>query len=221
MRVRHSAPLLLALLLSGCRTLPRTGPASMEPGDVGWEAALLESSRRVEPYDGMDRQADLRATLITPRLRRAFLVERARFHGRFAEQAQRELLGMGSADEGVDRTPLARPPGEDQILVFVAFYAADLKHRDLASHTTIWDTHLVRGTTRVAPLAIEPVRLSPAVRELFSYVDRFDDVYLLRFPLVDPASATALLAPGADPLTLEVNSAVAEASVSWSLFPAH
>lgn len=210
------------LAAAGCASLPAGGPVEVAPATTAttWDAELARATRRVEPYQWAMRQADLRATLITPRLRQAFLTERSRFHGRFARDAATELLAMGVVDEGVDATAIDRPKGEEQILVFVAFYAADQKNRDLAITGSIWDVALVRGGARVKPMAIEAVRSSPAVSQVFPYVDRFDDLYLLRFPLVDPATGAAPLAPGTEPLHLEIASALATCDVSWSLVDA-
>jgi hypothetical protein len=196
--------------------MPSTAPAALAPAAAGWESALAEATRRVEVYDGAMRQADLRAALLTPRLRKAFLDDRARFHGAFAAQAQREWIAMGNPDEGVDAPMRAGPPGDGDVLVFVAFYAADQKNRSLATRTSIWDVALVRGDHRVRPTTIDDVRWSPAVAEVFPFVDRFDDLYLLRFPGVAPGGA-AVLAEG--PLSLQVRSALADCVVGWTLSP--
>lgn len=222
---RRSRLLTIALALvvaGGCATVPSSGPVDLAPSTstTSWDDELARATRRVEPYEWAMRQADLRATLITPRLRKAFLTERTRFHGRFARDAATELLAMGVVDEGVDATAIDRPKSEEQILVFVAFYAADQKNRDLAITGSIWDVALVRGGQRVKPLAIEAVRSSPAVSQVFPYVDRFDDLYLLRFPLVDAATGAEPLSPGAEPLHLEIASALATCDVSWSIVDA-
>lgn len=213
---------LSALALGlGCATpWPREGGVTLAPpsSPSTWEPELLAATRRVEPYEWTMRKADLRATLITPRLRKVFLDERARFHGRFADETQQELIGLGSADEGVDaKKTLSKPETEEQVLVFVAMYAADQKNRDLSASYTIWDTHLVRGDKKVKPLSVENVKASPAVAEVFPYIDRFDDLYLFRFPLVEASSGTAVLAPGPEELRLEVKSALADCVVSWTL----
>ena len=57
---------------------------------------------------------------------------------------------------------------------------------------------------------------SPAVAAIFPYVDRFDDLYMVRFPLVD-AEGRSFLAPGPEPLRLEVKRALADCSLSWTL----
>jgi len=219
---------VVALVASCATAVPQGGALVVTPrakvtpatadGTV-WTAEVQAATRRHEPYSYTMRLADLRATLVTPRLRQAFAHERERFHGRFAKDATRELLHFGTVDEGVDAEKvIARPESEEQILVFVAFYAANQKYRDLSTKGSIWDTTLRRGSgPRVRPVAIESVRLTPAVIELFPYVDRFDDLYLVRFPSVDRESGAGLLAPGDAALHLEVASAVATCDVSWTL----
>lgn len=212
----------LALHLGCASTWAASGPVTVGPSASAsaptgsWAEELALATRRHEPYVYASRQADLRATLITPRLRRAFAVERDTFHGRFAGDASRDLMAFGSVDEGVDAAKvIARPEGEEQVLVFVAMYVADQKNRDLAIKGTIWDTVLIRDGRRIKPIAIDVVRQSPAAAAIFPYVDRFDDLYLLRFPLNDVATGASLLAPG--PVELEIASAIARCSVSWTL----
>ncbi len=193
---------------------PPSHDAAGTPSD--WDAVLLEHTRRSEPYDWAMRTADVRATLVTPRLREAFLANRERFHGRFSQQTAHELIAMGVVDEGVDAQMKSHADAEEQVVIFVAMFVADQKNRDIAASYTIWDTELVRGTTHVKALKIEPVRMSAAVREIFSYVDRFDDLYIVRFPL-QSARGVGFLAPGAEPLRLQIRSTVAHADMQWDI----
>ena len=213
---------VVLLLQVGCAsTYAAGGPVALVPSPstaptANWNDELALATRRHEPYLYAVRQADLRATLITPRLRGAFAAERAHFHGRFAADTSRDFLSFGTVDEGVDAPKvIARPEGEEQVLVFVALYVANQKNRDLAVKGTIWDTVLIREGRRIKPLAIEFVRQSPAVAEMFPYVDRFDDLYVLRFPLNDVATGASVLQPGE--LQLEIASAIARCAVSWTL----
>lgn len=211
---------------AGCTTPraagDRTGPVSITPGATAartqseWVQIVEEHSRRVEVYDIPIRQLDLRATLVTPRLRKAFLDAREEFQGRFSKRTALDLVALGDPDEGVDAVMRPGPEAEEQVLVFVAMYVTDQKNRDISASYTIWDTRLVRGAAAVEPVAIETLRNTPAVVDMFPYVDRFDDVYLLRFPLVDFEGRT-FLSPGGEPLRLEVKSALAEAAVEWTL----
>jgi hypothetical protein len=214
---------LSAGALWGCAAPRQTGPVSIaaapEPArDAGkaWQEIVREHSRRVEVYDWAVRQADLRATLVTPRLRRAFLLAREGFQGKFSQETARDLVALGSADEGVDAAMRPGPEAEQQILVFVAMYVTDRANRDIAASYTIWETRLVRGSASVAPLAMDTIRNTPAVMDVFPYVDRFDDLYLLRFPLTD-LEGRSFMTPGGEPLRLEVKSALAEAVVEWTL----
>ena len=201
-----------------CVTIPRTGAVHLAPTpDSSWTDEVNAATRRTQPYAHLTvREADLRATLITPRLRKAFLDHRSEFHGGFAREMAQDLVQMGSADEGVDAPAKSRPDAEEQVLVFVAIYATDQKERDLAARNSIWDTKLVRDGAAVKPIKIETLKLSPAVNEVFPFVDRFDEVYLLRFPLVDAQGHSFLTAGGA-PLRLEIKSAEADAVVEWQL----
>jgi hypothetical protein len=101
------------------------------------------------------------------------------------------------------------------VLVFVAFYASDPKNRLLATHSSIWDVALTTRRGRVAPTAIDVIRSSPAVVDVFPWIDRFDDLYLLRFARSDPSGAPLLGA--SENLSLQVRSALADCAVSWSL----
>lgn len=105
---------------------------------------------------------------------------------------------------------------EEQVLVYAALFVRETRFRDLGTSTTIWDVQLVRGDTRVSAIAYEPLRFSPALEELLPYVDRFDEVYLLRFPLV-ARDGTPLLSPGDPPLRLEVRSALGDLVAEWTL----
>jgi hypothetical protein len=206
------------LTTAGCFGPRSEGPVKLTPQSESteWSNTLAEHTRRAEPYRWAMRQADMRATLVTPRLRAAYVRHRSEFHGQFAEKTERELVAMGEADEGVDAAMKPGPDAEQQVVVFVAMYVADQKNRDIAASYTIWDTQLARGDAVVKPLKIETVRSSPAVSAIFPYVDRFDDLYLVRFPLVD-AQGVPLVSPGGEPLELQVKSALADARVAWSL----
>jgi hypothetical protein len=209
----------LFVLLASCSTLtpaPQEGVTSLSPKGESWNDALLECTRRHEDYNWAMREADLRATLITPKLRAAFLKEREEFHGKFAEKTHQELVGLGDPDEGVDAPMKPAPDSEQQIVIFVAMYVADQKNRDLSASYTVWDTYLVRGNARVKPIKVENIKSSPAVMDVYPYVDRFDDLYMFRFPTVDD-KGQPLFAPGKDPLRLEVKSAWAETVVEWTL----
>lgn len=222
---KNTRTLLVVMLLSlasGCATPQQTGAleiAEPVPRDGGelWEEVVREHTRKVEVYEWAIRQVDLRATLVTPRLRTAFIAAEERLHGSVAEEVEDDLLRLGAPpDEGVDAPMQSGPRAEDEVILYVCFYVADQKNRDLAAGYTIWDTELVRGAARVEPLSIEPMKYSPALAALLPHADRFDEIYAMRFPLVDARTGVAMTAPGPEPLRLEVKSAIANAIVSWT-----
>lgn len=205
----------LGLLALSCSTLPSAGSVSAapatSPAEGAWAGVLAEHTRQAESFDWMVRQADLRATLVTPRLRKAFLDARDSFHGKLAAEFQTELVGMGEPDEGVDAPMKAGPDAEADIVVLVALYVTDQKNRDISASYTIWDTTLVVGGQRLKARKMETLKNSPAAAEVFPFIDRFDDLYLLRFPGPLPA--------GGGTLRLELGSALASPAVEWTLRP--
>lgn len=212
------AGVLFALFAVSCAAGPRgAGSVSIAPKEkLAWTDAIAEATRRDEPYDWAVRQADVRATLITPRVRKAFIDARADFHGKFIDETARELVELGEPDPGVDVESRPRPESEEQVIFFVAMYVTDQKNRDISAGYTIWETLLQRGDAIAAPIKIDVVRSSPAVSGVFPYADRFDDLYFVRFPLTD-AEGRPFLSPGPEPLRLLIKSALAEATLEWTL----
>lgn len=219
--------LAVSLVLSlsfagGCGTLHQTGaleiaqPVPQDAGE-GWEQVVSEHTRKVEVYRWAIRTIDLRATLVTPRLRTAFIAAEDRLHGDAADQMRQDLVNLGAPpDEGVDAPMLSGPGAEQEVIVYAAFYVADQKNRDLAAGYSIWDTTLVRGAATVEPISIETLKYSPSLVALLPHVDRFDEIYAIRFPMTDARTGTAMMAPGDEPLRLEVRSAIGNAIVSWT-----
>ncbi|OGQ12455.1 MAG: hypothetical protein A2138_06265 [Deltaproteobacteria bacterium RBG_16_71_12] len=214
---RAATGLLCAALLGtlagapACSSIPHTGPVTAAPGAGDWRTVLAEHSRQAESFDWLVRQADLRATLVTPRLRKAFLDARASFHGQLARELEVELVGMGAPDEGADAPMRTAPASEGEIVLLVALYVTDQKNRDISASYTIWDTELVIGDQRIRPTKMETLRNAPAAAEVFPFIDRFDDLYLLRFPGPLPAAG--------GPIRLELRSALADPTVEWQLAP--
>ncbi len=212
---RSKLAVTLALaLVSGlaCSSIPKSGPVHAAPAaDAAWPTVLAEHTRQAESFDWLVRQADLRAVLVTPRLRKAFLDARGEFHGKLAGELQTELVGLGAPDEGVDAPVRPAPQAEEQIVVLVALYVTDQKNRDISAGYTIWDTELVMGAQRVRPTAMETLRNSPAAADVFPFIDRFDDLYLVRFPGPLPG--------GGGPIRFELSSALATTVVEWQLSP--
>lgn len=183
-----------------------------------WHDVVDEHLRRDEAYDWFLRTADLRAVIVTPRLRQAYAKVRTEFEGRFADEMEQELLHLGKKpDEGVDAPMVSGPKTEEEVLVFVAMYVTDRVNRDLSASYGVWDTELVKGDARVRAAKFESVKESPAVIDLFPFLRKADDLYLVRFPLVDPKTGTSFLDPRGPPVELRVTSAIADCIVAWDL----
>ena len=217
-RLFLSALLALSTAVVSCASgAPKNGTVAIAPRDKSvWRTTFDQHTRRDQSWDWAVRQADARATLITPALRKAFLEARPEFQGRFAEETERELVALGEPDPGVDVESRPKPESEEQVIFFVAMYVTDQKNRDIGASYSIWNTTLTRGAANVRPLKIETVKASPAVMDIFPTADRFDDLYLVRFPLVDSAGKP-FLSPGGEPLTLRIESALAKLEMQWTL----
>lgn len=211
-----AAALFVAAALS-CTT--SKGAVSLNtPDNPSWSEEVKSHTRRAQTYNIPDLVAEIDATLVTPRLRSAFIHDREKFHGRVANELEMELLAMGRRpDEGMDRPVLTHAASEEQVLVIVTFFVADQRYRDLAASYSVWDTTLVRGKASVKPLRVEELRNDVSTAALFPHTDRFDKVYLLRFPLVDLKTGAPMLSPGGDPLSLQVHSALGDLDAEWTL----
>ena len=207
------------LALSAC--LPSKGPVQFHgtaPKANAWDKVVFEHTRRDTLNYFHHRTADVRATLVTPRFRQAFLLERQRLHGAMADEFANDLINLGSPpDEGMDAPDKSRPNAEEQITFYVSLYTHDKRYRDLAAHDTIWQLYLEKGNTRVKPESISTLRFSPGLKEILPHADRFDDHYIVRFPFVDSETGTAFFAPDQKPLTLFIGSAMGESRLSWTL----
>lgn len=222
MSLRPLSVVAVLLLGASCTTMPRTGeleiaaPVPRERADA-WEQVVHEHTRQVEVYHWAVREVDMRATLVTPRLRSAFIAAKERLHGRAAHSFAADLVRLGAPpDEGVDAPMLSRPKAEEEVVIYMAFYARNRAYRDLAAGYSIWDVELVRGDTRVRPLRLRQEAYSPALKALLPHIDNFDDVYVARFPLVDPITGAPMFSTDGPPLRLEVKSAIGYAIVEWS-----
>jgi hypothetical protein len=221
--VRHALALLVVVLALGAAPAchKRSGPVNMVApvsAPSAWDSVLKEHTRRSQSYVIPSLEVDMRATLVTPRLRSAYIAARERFHGQVGEDLADELGGLGKKpDEGVDGKMMSGPDSEQYVLVFVAIFVRDARYRDLSVTSSIWDVKLSRATAAVAPDRVERMRVDPALTGVFPYVDRFDQAYLVRFPLIDMTTGAAMLSPGGAPVKLTVASALGTVSTEWTL----
>lgn len=223
MTVRHAPALLVAVLAlaSGAACQKASGPVNMVSpvsAPSAWDNVLKEHTRRSQSYFIPSLEVDLRATLVTPRLRSAYIAARDRFHGQIGDDLAAELGALGrKPDEGVDGKMMSGPDSEQSVLVIVALFVRDVRYRDLSVSSSIWDVTLARGDAVVEPTHIERLRVDPGLQGVLPYVDRFDQAYLVRFPLVDMTTGTAMLSPGGAPVKLTVASALGTTRAEWTL----
>ncbi len=219
-RARLVAGGLLLALVVACATAK--GPVKMTEGVSAagaWHRVLEEHTLRAQLWYGLVfHSADIDCTLVTPRLRSAFIADRDRFYGEIADDLAADLQNLGKRpDEGYD-APMARAPvAENEIVIYAALWAADTDFRDLGTDYTAWTIQLKRGPAMVIPREIDKLRNNEALAAIMPHVDRFDNVYVLRFPMVDADTGTAMFTPGGEPLHLEVKSALGVATFEWSL----
>jgi len=211
--------LSLLLVLGSC--LRSSGPVIVQgppPKPGSWEKIVAEHTRRDTLNYFHLRTADVRATLVTPRFRSAFLSARSRLHGSIANDFARDLVALGAPpDKGLDAPEQFRPNAEEQILIYVSLYTHDKRYRDLAAHDTIWEIFLKRGEANVKPQSIESIGFSPALQALLPHSDRFDENYIVRFPLVDPISGVSLFQYDMKPIRLFIASVLGETELKWRL----
>jgi hypothetical protein len=213
----RAAAVLALLCAAGCATSSGPVPVSKPAGDLAWADVVAEHTREDDAWHYAVRQADLRATLVTPRLRGSFAAHRGEFQGKPATEFE-ELLLLAEPPKDLrkDELPEAEQP-EAQVIVFACLYVTDLVNRDIAAGYSEWETTLSRGKASVTPVKIKNLRNTPGIKELLPHADRFDEIWVIRFPLNDPESGASLLAPGGEPLKLRLASAMADVSVEWSL----
>ena len=211
--------LFCTFVVLGC--MPSKGPVQFHgsaPSPSAWEKIVYEHTRRDTLNYFHHRTADVRATLVTPRFRQAFLSARPKLHGAMSDEFANDLINLGSPpDEGMDAPEKTRPNAEEQVIVYISLFTHDKRYRDLAAHDTIWQLYLEKGDARVKPDSIDPIRFSPGLQAILPHADRFDEHYVARFPFVDPKSGTAFFMPDGSNLTLFVGSALGESRLSWTL----
>ena len=209
--------LLAGLLLASCMSSKGVVRVSSDEPNASWLDVVKNHTRRDEYYHYSNREADLRATLVTPNLRRAFIQNRENFHGRASAEFASEVVTLGARPhDEFDGPNHEAAEVEAQVVIFVAFYAAQQRFRGLRSTDTQWDILLSRNGSSHAPTTIERLRFSPALKDILPHLDRFDDVYILRFPFMDEAGKP-FFTTDEHPLVLEIKSVVADLKVEWTL----
>lgn len=216
--MKYTALLLPFALACVTPVSPPIAFASSPDKDAAWAEEVKLHTTSNEAYHYASLEADLRATLVTPRLRAAFVKARANFHGKPSRDFEKLLLQLDQPADPPRGDDLPEPKGaEQQVVIFASLYVRNLVHRSLDANYSEWDVTLSRGDATVRPVEIDVLRFTPAIKALLPHTDRFDEIYILRFPLVEAESGKVLLAGGKDPVELRIASAMADVSVAWRL----
>jgi hypothetical protein len=201
------------LALGGCarQFRPTLLPTeTIGPRDYG---SILDLwTRQDEAFALFEHKITVKATMITPMLRKAY---GARFP---------EVYGYGGI---VTRTEMkdAGTGTEDTLNFFVAIYTPEFRWNDLNKPDSIWHVSLQRigdqgDATELAVDArtIEKVKLDENLLTIYPYLDRFDSGYIVRFPLATLDGRT-VIKDGKNRLRLRVASSFAAASLQWDIEP--
>ncbi len=204
--------LLMALLLTGCArelkpTLVPTEP--IEPRDY---ATVLDLwTRTDQAISALDHRITVKATMITPMLRKAYGVRFPEVYGYGGKVTREEMK-----DGGVGT--------EDTLNFFVACYTPEFKWNDLHKPDSIWHVSLQRivdkDTTEltVDAQSIEKVKIDENLRTIYPYLNHFDSGYIVRFPLTT-GDGKLVLQEGTNKLRMRVASSFAAASLDWAIEP--
>jgi hypothetical protein len=211
---RHAsaaAAVIATLVLGGATCPERRAAVSLAPaeGVVRWERAVEQWSRQHRVYEVWSDRMNARATYHSPALRKAFTSHRERFHGDFSNFMKRELTDLGGDGQS-----------ENFHSFFVASYVSWRRYDQLAHAHTIWTLTLESDNgARVAAEKVKELKTTPAVREVYPYVDdRYDRTYLVHFPMAD-REGKPLITAQTRRFTLRISSAYSEATLIWDLVP--
>jgi hypothetical protein len=172
------AALMLAVLATGCAAgcaagVPFHRAPTPGPETGSWAQLRDEASRRATLYDGFSHLANASATWLSPAVREAQLRRRAEWQGRNAAELE-QALATGRADAAL---------GEEFL---VAFYTAERRVNDLDAKRTVWHLELDDGTVRVPAFEVVGVSTDATLRQLYPFVDPFQQVYRVRFAWTGP-----------------------------------
>jgi hypothetical protein len=209
--MKRTAVLLLALSSCARQFQPTLSPK--EPIGPRDYAPILDLwTRTDQAFSGFDHRITVKATMITPMLRKAY---GARFP---------EVYGYGGR---VTRTEMkdAGTGTEDTLNFFVAVYTPQFRWNDLHKPDSIWHVSLQRltGTSTepevtVDARAIEKVKIDENLLTIYPFLDVFDSGYIVRFPLTS-IDGKQLIKDGKNRLRMRVASSFASASMTWELLP--
>jgi hypothetical protein len=161
-------------------------------------------TRSAKIYRGLDDKLFVTATYHAPELRRAFALAFPDIYGHGGKITRRELVDLTG---GV----------EQHHNFLLAVYTPDVRWNDMGRDDSIWRLSL-KGSQdiEVGPDEVVPIKMDENLRAVYPYISRFDKVYLVRFPLVDPLQRM-VIEGDASGITLRIASALGGADMHWLL----
>lgn len=180
-------------------------------GRGAYEEVLRQWTRSAKIYRALDNKMFISATYHAPAFRRAFAVAFPDIYGHGGKITRRELVDLTG---GV----------EQHHNFLLAVHTPDVRWNDLARDDSIWRLSLYStshgqngaGETEVAPDDIVPIKMDENLRAVYPFINRFDRVYLVRFPLLDPLHQMIVDAD-TDEMVLRIASAMGVASMRWKV----
>jgi len=216
-------------LLFACKSAPpvQLHQRSASPVADDYEKILAENTRRAQVYDFMENKVDLRATYHSPAFKQAFSTARSGFYGRSAEHIENVLMGREPKRDPIQDFSKVLEPFQDPDkrelkaneveTFFVAFYSTDQNYRSLDADDSIWDTKLfVDGGEAHIPVKIKQLRRDPSLDQIYPYLAKLDQIYLMSFRAQDEAGRD-LFPAGIKGFTLQVVSKLADAKLVWKV----
>lgn len=169
-----------------------------------YPAVLRTWSRSAKIYQGLDDKLFVTATYHAPELRRAFALAFPDIYGHGGKITRRELVDLTGGVE------------QHHNFLF-AVYTPDNRWNDLGRDDSIWRLSLKGSSdTEVGPDEVVPIKMDENLRAVYPYITRFDKVYLVRFPLVDPLQQL-VIEGDATTISLRIASALGGANMVWQL----
>jgi hypothetical protein len=208
MRLIHCVGLaLLALVGSLACSAPRPtvlyGPEEpLTAEDYG--SVLKTWTRSTKIYQRLDNKLFVNATFHSPEFRRAFAVAFPDIYGHGGKITRRELVDLTGGVEQYHN-------------FFMAVYTPDRRWNDLGKSDSIWRLTLSgSGEAAVGPAEVVPIKVDENLRAVYPYINRFDKVYLVRFPLTDPLHRM-VIDTSTTQFSLRIASALGVAEMTWEL----
>jgi hypothetical protein len=196
--------------LAGCASSPPKaslfGPPSRKIAAEDYKDVLRIWTRSYKIYQGLENKLFASATFHAPEFRRAFAIAFPEIYGHGGEITRRELVELTGDVEQFHT-------------FFLTAYTPERGWNDFAKQDSIWRINLI-GSDEVAvdPAEVIPVKIDANIQAVYPYITRFDEAYLVRFPLTD-AMHRLVLDPKSTSATLRLASALGVAEMRWELIP--